>query len=121
MTDQELSELLSHPRVRAFVERIAEQAAARAYSDALPALKKRVLQSAVKPTAKPVARPAAEGDMNYVDAAHFIGCPPNSIRGYACTGVLERGKLPATVTIKSCFAFKSTYKPRPSGRTSGNL
>ena len=120
MTDQELSELLSHPRVRAFVQRIAEEAAERAYSAALPALKKRMLQPVAKPTAKP-AKPAAEGDMNYADAARFIGCPANSVRGYVHYGFLEPGKLRATVTVKSCFAFKATYHPRPSRRISGNL
>lgn len=107
MTDQELSELLSHPRVRAFMERVAEEAATRAYAQ---------LSKRIKARVGPGAKPAAKGDLNYRDAAEFIGCPAGSMRGYACTGAIERGKLPGTVTLKSCIRFKSKYTPRPNGR-----
>lgn len=110
MTDQELSELLAHPRVRGYVERVAEEAAARAFAG---------MSARQKAKTAPQARPAAEGDLNYVDGAAFIGCPVGSMRGYACGGILDRGKLLGTVTVDSCIRFKKTYKPRPSGRISG--
>ncbi len=107
MTDQELSEILAHPRVRAFVERIAEDAAARAFAKMSPEQKVEV---------QPKARPAGRGDLNYADAAAFIGCPVSSVRGYVSKGNLERGKLRATVTIRSCRRFKTTYRPCPNKR-----
>ncbi len=111
MTDHELSELLAHPRVRAFVERVAREAAAQAYAE---------LSVNHKAKSVPRATPAAAGDLNYADAAVLIGCPRESVRSYVCSGKMERGKLPRTVTYTSCMTFKQTYKPRPSGRSSGN-
>lgn len=110
MTDQELSEILAHPRIRSFVERVAEEAATRAIAQMLERKKANVTQQ---------ERPAAEGDVNYENAAAFIGCTIGSIRTYACTGALKRGKLRYTVTMESCLQLKRTFKPRPNGRTSG--
>ena len=110
MSEQELSELLAHPRLRSFMERVAEEAAARAFAQ-MSARKKRSFQRA--------ARPAASGDLNYADAALFIGCPVTSVRIYAGKRILVKGRLKGTVTQASCAQFKTTYTPRPSGRISG--
>lgn len=108
MSDQELSELLAHPRVRAFVERVAKEAALEAVSK----VKVIVQSQAGQP------KPAAEGDVNYTMAAAIIGCPVLSIRHYVIHSKLAKGKLPFTVTLESCIAFKARYKPRRNTRTS---
>lgn len=118
MTDQELSELLSHPRVRAYVERVAERAAERVSED-VAARAFATMLARKERSVLPRPKPAAEGDLNYAAAAILIGCPVDSVRYYAYTGELKRGTLRATVTLDSCIEFKRTYKPRPSGRTSG--
>lgn len=107
MTDEQLSELLAHPRVRAWVERVAAQAAEAAYA---------ALTERAKRTMVPTATLAAAGDLNYADAAAFIGCPAGNIRTYVCTGVLDKGRFRATVTMESCARFKAGYKPRHKGR-----
>lgn len=108
MTDQELSELLAHPRVRAYVERVAKEAAIEAVSK----VNVIVQSKAVQP------KPAADGDVNYIMAAAIIGCTYGSIRYYVCCGKLAKGKLPFTVTLESCITFKAHYKPRINTRTS---
>lgn len=105
MTETELSELLAHPRVRAYIAREAKTAAVRAVAE----------MSRERPLT-PRSKPAAEGDLNYTSAASYIGCPRNSVRGYAHAGVLEKGKLPATVTLASCERFRKTYRPCLKGR-----
>lgn len=118
MTDQELSELLSHPRVRAYVESVAERVAERVAEEVSAHA---ILKMAARErhVALPRPRPAAEGDLNYAAAALLIGCPYDSVRYYAYKGDLKRGKMWATVTLESCIEFKRSYKPRPVGRTSG--
>lgn len=110
MTDQELSELLSHPRVRAFMERVAEDAAARVYAQ-FTSTQKALLVG--KWTA------SDKGDLNYPEAAEFIGCRPADMRYYVFHRKLVKGKKRATVTIASCIRFKQTFRPRPNGRISG--
>ncbi|MBL7954399.1 MAG: hypothetical protein JNJ91_05130 [Flavobacteriales bacterium] len=118
MSDQELSELLSHPRVRAYLERVAERAAERVAQD-VAARAFATMWARLERLVRPRPKPAAEGDLNYAAAAILIGCPDESVRYYAHKGDLKRGTLPATVTLDSCIEFKRTYNPRPSGRTSG--
>lgn len=108
MSDQELSELLAHPRLRAYMERVAKEAALEAVSK----IKVIVQSKAVQP------KPAADGDVNYIMAAAIIGCSYGAIRYYVCCGKLAKGKLPFTVTLESCIAFKARYKPRMNTRTS---
>ena len=110
MNDNELNELLAHPRVQAYIDRRAERAAVRAFA---------AMGSHQKSRVHPKARPAAEGDLNYQDAADFIGCPLNSIRGYVTKKRLQKGELYFTVTYASCERFKQKYKPNPNGRISG--
>lgn len=109
MSDQELSELLAHPRVRSYVERVADDAALRALA------RVKVIVQARK---QPKDRLAADGDVNYIMAATYIGCSYGSVRYYVSTGKLIRGKLFGTVTMESCIAFKARYKPRPNTRAS---
>lgn len=110
MSDEELSELLTHPRVRAWIRREAKEEAAILYAE---------MAAGQKQHLAPKTKPAASGDLNYHDAATFIGCPVNSVRAYASRGMLDRGALPFTITAESCLRFKRSYKPRPNGRISG--
>jgi hypothetical protein len=105
MTDQQLTELLIHPRVVALIERIAEEKAIQVLAT-LPGTT----------TPKPVVKVALAGDMNYTNAAAFIGCPKNSIRSYVCTRKLDKGALPHTVTLASVLRFRRNYTPKPHKR-----
>ncbi|MCW5900455.1 MAG: hypothetical protein KIT10_14415 [Flavobacteriales bacterium] len=104
MTDEQINELLAHPRVQGFIARIADERAARILA------KTQTRKSTTR------LRDAAEGDLNYPDAAQYIGCPYDSIRVYVSIGTLTRGKLPFTVTFESCEKFKSTYRPRRNSK-----
>jgi hypothetical protein len=100
MTEDQLTELLTHPRVHEFIKRIAEDAAVGMVTR-MPIYKERVVRPRI----------AAQGDLNYPDAAAYIGCPKDSIRTYVHKGDLHKGKLPSTVTFTSCSRFKRTYQP----------
>lgn len=91
MTDEQLSEILSHPRLHALIDKRAEESALRALVD-------------------------AGIDLSHEQAARVIGCPHGSIRTYLCRGQLVNGKLPRTVTIASALAFKASYHARPKAR-----
>lgn len=105
MTDQQLTELLIHPRVVALIERIAEEKAIQVLA---------TLPEATAP--KLPVKAAREGDMNYANAAAFIGCPKNSIRSYVWRGELDKGALPHTVTMASVLRFRRNYTPKPHKR-----
>lgn len=92
MTEEEILEIIAHPRVQAYVQRVADQAALR------------VLASAI-------------GDLSYADAARYLGCPRDSVRTYVHRGSLERGAGRGKVTLASCIRFKRSY--RPSGVVAG--
>ena len=100
MTNEQITELLTHPRVRAYIERVALDAAMQAIATLPPGK-----------AARPHVRPAAVGDLNYADAAHFIGCPKLSVRTYVSRRELDRGQLRGTVTCLSVERFKRTYRP----------
>lgn len=103
MTDQELSEVLAHPRMRAYVERVAKEAALEAVSKAARMVGK---------TSVPRLPHAAPGDIPYVIAAWYLGCSRESIKVFVHEKQLVRGKLKGTVKMDSCIAFKARYKPR---------
>ncbi len=93
MTEEQLSELLSHPRLHALIDRRANDRVLRALEE-------------------------AGVDMSYKMAAKFIGCPYDSIRTYLCRGQLVGGKTPKTISIASAQAFRAEYRPRPKSRRS---
>lgn len=105
MTDQELSEILAHPRTRAYIEQVAVEAAMQAIATFPKSAGRR-----------PTVKPAAPGDLTYADAAAFIGCPKDSIRGYVFHGQLDKGALRHTITYASAKRFRRGYCPDLSRR-----
>lgn len=95
--------------MRAYIEHVAEKAAANAVECALASL-------AASQGRKANVRAAAAGDLNYASAATYIGCPKDSIRHYVFRGDLSKGKLEHTVTLASVRRFKRKYRPAPDKR-----
>ena len=112
MSDQELTELLTHPRLRAYIQRIAEEAAACVYAR---------LPESDKHSVRPYVVKAGPGELNYRDAAAYIGTTIQVIRTYVYRKKLTRGKTKGTVTFESCAYAKKAFKPRPELRTEVHL
>lgn len=111
ITKEVLNELLVHPRLRVMIQHIAQEKA-----EQVIAAKIQEMERIFHKRRSPRIIPAEKGDVNYAGAAVILGCPQNSVRYYVYQKRLVRGKLPYTVTLKSCWEFKRNYTKRPGAR-----